>query len=213
MFSVKSLLILLPFLIIVQHESGPRKSISWSLTVYNKHLCSQCNLTAQIEPVQDKIIWYTMNSDYINYSILFRIQYSFWLPLICDDEYQSSASQGSSHFEVHVMHIPLSTLIVKVSINLPKARGLTGQFSTSSIKVSLNLLIARGVTGQFSTSSIKVSLNLLMTRCLTGQFPTSSIKVSLNLLIARGLTGQFYTSRVKVSIILPKARGFTVSLL
>jgi hypothetical protein len=30
------------------------KTISWSITVYNKNLSSQCNLTPQIEPVQDK---------------------------------------------------------------------------------------------------------------------------------------------------------------
>ena len=37
---------------IAQHESNTRKSISWSLTVYSKTLSSQCNLTAQTEPVQ-----------------------------------------------------------------------------------------------------------------------------------------------------------------
>ena len=47
-------LILLPFLSVAQHVSGTRKSIFWSVTVYNKKLSSQCNLTAQIEPVQDK---------------------------------------------------------------------------------------------------------------------------------------------------------------
>ena len=37
--------ILLP---VAQHESGTRKTISWSVTVYSKNLPSQCNLTAQI---------------------------------------------------------------------------------------------------------------------------------------------------------------------
>ena len=44
--SMKSALLLLPFL----------TGIFWSVTVYNKHLSSQWNLTAQIEPVQDKIL-------------------------------------------------------------------------------------------------------------------------------------------------------------
>jgi hypothetical protein len=52
------MLILLPFLTVVQHESGTRKAIFWSVTVYNKNLSSQCNLTAQIEPVLDKIIYF-----------------------------------------------------------------------------------------------------------------------------------------------------------
>ena len=50
---MKSALILLPFLTVAQHESDIRNSISWSVTVYNKTLCSQCNLTAQMEPIQD----------------------------------------------------------------------------------------------------------------------------------------------------------------
>jgi hypothetical protein len=32
----------------------PEKAISWSVTLCIKTLSSQCNLTAQIEPVQDK---------------------------------------------------------------------------------------------------------------------------------------------------------------
>jgi hypothetical protein len=51
--SVKSALKLLPFLTIVQHESGTSKTISWSATVYNKKLSSPCNLTAQTEQLQD----------------------------------------------------------------------------------------------------------------------------------------------------------------
>jgi len=43
-------LILLPVLVVAQHESGTRNTISWSVTVCNKDLSSQCNLTAQIEP-------------------------------------------------------------------------------------------------------------------------------------------------------------------
>ena len=32
---------LLPFLTIAQHEPGTRKAISWSVTIYSKHLSSQ----------------------------------------------------------------------------------------------------------------------------------------------------------------------------
>jgi len=35
----------------------PEKTISWSVTVCNKNLSSPCNLTAQIEPVQDKLTY------------------------------------------------------------------------------------------------------------------------------------------------------------
>jgi hypothetical protein len=52
--SVMSALTLLPFLSVAQQESGTRKAIFWSVTIYKKKLSSQCNLTAQIEPVQDK---------------------------------------------------------------------------------------------------------------------------------------------------------------
>jgi hypothetical protein len=55
--SVMSALILLPFLSVAQHESGTRKAIFWSVIVYNKDLSSQCNFTAQIEPVQDKSVY------------------------------------------------------------------------------------------------------------------------------------------------------------
>ena len=54
--SVTSALILLSFLSVAQQESGTRKDIFWSVTVYIKNLSSQCNLTAQIEPVQDKTL-------------------------------------------------------------------------------------------------------------------------------------------------------------
>ena len=47
--------ILLTFLTVAQHELSTRKSISWLVTVYSKMLISQCNLTADIEPVQDNM--------------------------------------------------------------------------------------------------------------------------------------------------------------
>ena len=46
--------LLLPFLSVAQQESGTRKAIFWPVTVYSKKISSQCNLTAQIEPVHDK---------------------------------------------------------------------------------------------------------------------------------------------------------------
>ena len=52
--SVKSALVLLLFIIAAQYESGTRSTISWSVTVENKHLTSQCFLTTQTEQVQDK---------------------------------------------------------------------------------------------------------------------------------------------------------------
>jgi hypothetical protein len=54
---VKSMGTLSPFRTVAQHESGTRKDISWSVTVYKK-LSSQCNLAAQIEPLQDKMDFY-----------------------------------------------------------------------------------------------------------------------------------------------------------
>ena len=63
--SVKSKLILLPFLIVAQHELGTRKAISWSETVYNKDLSSQCYLSAEIEPVHDKYSNYVIKSNII----------------------------------------------------------------------------------------------------------------------------------------------------
>jgi len=47
--------ILLTFLTVAQHELSTRKFISWLVTVYSKILSSQCNLTAEIEPVQDNM--------------------------------------------------------------------------------------------------------------------------------------------------------------
>ena len=43
-----------PFLTVALHESGTRKSIFWSVTVY-KNVSSRCNMTAQIDPVRDKL--------------------------------------------------------------------------------------------------------------------------------------------------------------
>jgi hypothetical protein len=48
--------LLLPLFTTLLHKSDTRKVISWSVTVYNKTLSSQYNLTAKIEPVQDKLI-------------------------------------------------------------------------------------------------------------------------------------------------------------
>ena len=53
-FSITFMLILLLFLTVTLHESGTSKAIFWSKTIYNKNLSSQCNLIAQIKPVQDK---------------------------------------------------------------------------------------------------------------------------------------------------------------
>ena len=50
-----SVLILLQFLSVAQQELGTRKAIFWSVTIYSKNLSSQCNLTAQLEQVHDKI--------------------------------------------------------------------------------------------------------------------------------------------------------------
>ena len=54
---VSSVFILLPFLTVSQHESGTRTTISWSVIIYSKTFFSQCNLNAQIEPVQDKYMY------------------------------------------------------------------------------------------------------------------------------------------------------------
>ena len=56
--SVMSVLILLPFLSVAQQESGTRKAIFWSVTIYSKNISSQCNLTA--EPVKDNTNYYTL---------------------------------------------------------------------------------------------------------------------------------------------------------
>ena len=51
---MKSVLIPLQFLTVVQHESSTITTIFWSVTVYNKNLFSQSNLPAPKEPVQDE---------------------------------------------------------------------------------------------------------------------------------------------------------------
>jgi hypothetical protein len=65
---VKSAFVLLALVAIAQHESGTRKAISWSVTLYNKNLSSQCNLTAQVEQAQDKkkFVVKVMSSFFIN---------------------------------------------------------------------------------------------------------------------------------------------------
>jgi hypothetical protein len=42
---------------VAQQESDTRKAKFWSVTEYSKNLSSQCNLTAQKEQVQDKILY------------------------------------------------------------------------------------------------------------------------------------------------------------
>ena len=41
----------IPFLFVARHKPGTRKAILWSVTVYNKYVFGQCNLTAHINPV------------------------------------------------------------------------------------------------------------------------------------------------------------------
>ena len=47
------MLILFAFFTVAVYESSTRKTISWSVAVYNKTVSSQCNLISQIEQVQD----------------------------------------------------------------------------------------------------------------------------------------------------------------
>lgn len=42
------------YTVAVSYHQSTWKTISWSVTVYNKSISSQYNLTAQIEPIQDK---------------------------------------------------------------------------------------------------------------------------------------------------------------
>jgi hypothetical protein len=44
---------MLPFLSVALQEAGTIKAIFWSVTVYNNNVSSQCNFTAQINPVKD----------------------------------------------------------------------------------------------------------------------------------------------------------------
>jgi hypothetical protein len=54
---------MLAFLTVAQHEFGTRKTISWSVTVYNKDLSRQCYLTAQKESVEEKYSNYVIKSN------------------------------------------------------------------------------------------------------------------------------------------------------
>ena len=73
-----SAFILLTFLTVAQHELSIRKSISWSVTVYSKILSSQCNLTAEIEPVQDNM--HISDSDNNNTIAHFEIRQTIKCP-------------------------------------------------------------------------------------------------------------------------------------
>ena len=42
------------FLTVAQHNQVPEKNLFWSVTLYNKNVSCQCNLTAQISPVHNK---------------------------------------------------------------------------------------------------------------------------------------------------------------
>ena len=55
------MLILFAFFTVAVYESSTRKTISWSVAVYNKTVSSQCNLISQIEQVQDKYHHPTIN--------------------------------------------------------------------------------------------------------------------------------------------------------
>ena len=62
------------FLSIVLHESGTRKSIFLSLSVYSKIVCSQCNLTVQIDRVQCNIYFQTktmIGKNIVDLNVLF----------------------------------------------------------------------------------------------------------------------------------------------
>ena len=81
-------LILLPFLTVAHHESGtfvPEKLLSWSMTVYDKKLSSQCNLTVQIEPMQNKIYLITTIyfHQFINYCLTRSRQVSNFMNNLC----------------------------------------------------------------------------------------------------------------------------------
>ena len=67
--SVKFALILLPFLTIAQHESGTRKAISWSMTVYNKNVSSKCNLIAEMESIPDKVCYLNLSLFISNFPV------------------------------------------------------------------------------------------------------------------------------------------------
>ena len=62
--SITSAFLLLPFHIVALHGSGNRKAISWSVIVNNKKISIQCNLTAQIEPVQGIYLYIYLTGGY-----------------------------------------------------------------------------------------------------------------------------------------------------
>jgi hypothetical protein len=76
---------------ITQHESGTSNIISWSVTVFNKNLSSQYNLTAQIEQVSpiDKLhFWKNIYTQFSNCiwadyrSVYFRIYRLLAIPSV-----------------------------------------------------------------------------------------------------------------------------------
>ena len=54
------------FLPFTLHAPSIRKAMSWSVTVYNKTLSSQCNVTAPTEPAQDKKEYLKINQKIIH---------------------------------------------------------------------------------------------------------------------------------------------------
>jgi hypothetical protein len=59
-------------------ERGTRKTIFLSMTIYNKNLSSQCNLTVQIEQVQDKCIYMYIDFKYTKLQFSYKY-FPFWL--------------------------------------------------------------------------------------------------------------------------------------
>ena len=51
------------FLTVAEHILGTSKIVSWSVTIYDKNLSSQCKLAAQIEQVQEKMYYVTKDYD------------------------------------------------------------------------------------------------------------------------------------------------------
>ena len=76
--------ILLTFLSVAQHELSTRKYISWLVTVYSKILSSQCNLTAEIELVQDNM--YISHSENNNTIEHIEIRQTIQCPIDKKDE-------------------------------------------------------------------------------------------------------------------------------
>ena len=88
--SVKSTLILL-----FNMSQVLEKAISWSMTVYNKNSSSQYNLTAKIEPVQDKHLYTCIQVSGIPCEDYFRHMWviSVILLLACDRSLTSSSEK------------------------------------------------------------------------------------------------------------------------